>query len=434
MKTMNDVPSIIVGYAKVPDIGHAFLRYWHAPWIQEDIFCFRPVAGFQYWLETYVGLHYGFIVNAWFGYLLLVTIIWLCSLVTYRLTSSPLLAVIGCLFGVCSRFYNDGQPGYFLAWYPIHQDLLMMVALMTALVAFDHWLTSASRASLGIMWLAFAFGCLTKEHVFAFPFMAASLAAVRPLGGGVTKRSAFVQVALTTLFVAGLVAVRHIMYTAPRDPHFRAGVIFHKPLMFMYHEIGLEVLTGDGGVFALAVVLAAALWVGLYLRRHRINSLVIRYGVVLPCVLAVGGISQWLVTGSPIMTVFRLMEVSRTGTEMVDCLALLYTIVLVIKYRRVSGVSRAWLLLFFSYLPVISFIGWHYTMPAALFRSIYWPIIGQAAIVDLRGAMQHLPQGLVAAWHRLAEATNSAGFIAELERPTSPKSVSDGLIASADAS
>lgn len=414
MLTMNDVPSIVEGYHKVPDIGHAFVRYWTAPWIQYSIYCFRPVSGFLYWLETDIGFKHGFIWDAWFGYGLYAVSVWLCSLITYRFTRSPLLTVVGAVFAVGIRLYNGGQPDMWLAWYPIHQDLLMMVFILAAVVSFDHWLETESKTSLAITWVAFAVGCLTKEYLFAFPFMAATMAMLRPRSSTLSKRDAVVQVALFVATVLVLIVVRHIMYVHPRDPHFRKAVILHKPLMFMYSEIGLTVLTGDYGIVTLAAVTMLEAGVLLMLRHRGVRfNMLTRYAVVLPICLGLFALTQWLAAGSALISLFRMLEVGRSVDEYVTACCLIYTMILAWKYRRASWVSTVWMLVFFSYLPVISFIGWHYTMPGALFRSIYWPIIFQAAMVDVSGGMAKLPEPIRAGWDKLYAAVGGPKLAAE---------------------
>src|SRR5689334_10476907 len=69
---MNDVPSIIDGYNRAPSLLTDSLRWWHGTWIQEGIGAFRPISSYQYWIETWVGLHWGFYLVSWMGMALLI--------------------------------------------------------------------------------------------------------------------------------------------------------------------------------------------------------------------------------------------------------------------------------------------------------------------------------------------------------------------------
>jgi hypothetical protein len=271
MMTMNDVSSIMVGYHRVPDFAHALMAYWHAPWIQEGINCFRPISGVQYWVETYVGLHWGFLWDAWIGgYALFAISAWLCAMIAYRLTGSVLLTIFAAVMACGVRFYNCAQPPLWLAWYPMHQDLLMVVFILGAVLAFDYWLASGFWPALAATWCLFVLGCLTKEYVYAFPFMAVSLAVYRPAGRALTRSSRLLQPSLFSNFVALLLLVRMHMYAVPRDPHFREQVILHKPAMFMYSKLALDTITANWGPIILAVFLVVV-WEALCClsRRHR---------------------------------------------------------------------------------------------------------------------------------------------------------------------
>ena len=407
MIMMNDVKSIVAGYHRTPSLAGALTAYWpsgvvfgaqartashgkypiaieHKPWIQEDIYCFRPVSGLQYWVETWIGLNHGFLWNAWiFGLGLFALSSWLCGLIVYRFTQSDLLALMGVVMACGVRFYNACQPDYWLAWYPMHQDLLMAVFLLGAVLTFDTWLGSGRRGTLALTWALFILGCLTKEHAFAFPFMAVSLALTRPAARGPRRAPALVQGALFTGFVGLLVVIRKLMYVVPRDPHFRAAVIFHKPGMFMYSSLAIDLITRTLLPPLLAVVLvgfAIAVW---KLRPRAVFAI--------PALLAGLCAASLIATGSVAIGLWEVIDTPVTLNKIVTDSALVSTILLAVVCWRRHAVAASWLLLFWSYLPVISFIGWHYAFPGGLFRAIYWPVMLQAALAlclawDIRAA------------------------------------------------
>ncbi|MDR3710605.1 MAG: hypothetical protein P4L33_20075 [Capsulimonadaceae bacterium] len=380
---MNDVQSIVAGYHRSPALAQALTAYWHAPWIQSDIHVLRPVSGFQYWLETYVGLHAGFIWDAWLGYVLFVVCVWLCGMIAYRFTDSVPLAVGGVVMAAGVKFYNACQPDLWLAWYPMHQDLLMMVFLLGTILAFDYWLTTGRSGVLGTMWALFVIGCLTKENVFAFPFVATSLTLTRAGGSGARRKPALIHSALTALFVFALLVIRRLMYAQPREPHFRRAVLLHKPAMFMYSNLAIDVITYNFFPVLLGALIVGLAWGAWHVRQRRIDLGVWgRIFFVTPAVIGLVLLVAWITTGSADVALWQLVDTSIERDKVVLDVMLLSTIALVVVNWKRHAVAAAWLLLFWSYLPVISFIGWHYAFPGGLFRAIYWPVLAQAALAN----------------------------------------------------
>jgi hypothetical protein len=61
-----------------------------------------------------------------------------------------------------------------------------------------------------------------------------------------------------------------------------------------------------------------------------------------------------------------------------------FTLILTVFWWRSSEpIALAWFFLFLCYLPVLSFIGWHYTFPAGMMRGIYWAAMIRLAALEL---------------------------------------------------
>lgn len=391
---MNDVPDIMKGYHRVPTLAAALTAYWHAPWIQKPIYCFRPISGFQYWVETYVGLHFGFLWDAWIGGFALFAIsVWLCAMIAYRFTGSASLTVFAALMACWVRSYNVCQPNMWLAWYPMHQDLLMMVFILGAVLSFDAWISNGSRGALIATWVLFVLGCLTKEYLYAFPFMAASLILVRPAYSWGVRKARLLQPALFALFVLGLLILRKTMYAHPRNPNFRKDVILHKPFMFMYNNLASDVIIANWAPVIFAAVLVAVVCGVFYVRRRQLSLgwLGRRPYVIVAAVIALLFVLLQVACGSFAVPVVQLFTIQIMQMKCATNVALLASILVTIRNWNRGAMAAAWLLLFWSYLPVISFIGWHYTFPGGLFRSFFWAVWAQAFAGQLLADFPRIP-------------------------------------------
>jgi len=59
---------------------------------------------------------------------------------------------------------------------------------------------------------------------------------------------------------------------------------------------------------------------------------------------------------------------------------------LVWKYRRQEPTLAALVILMAIYLPIFTYLGWHYTLTGAFIRgAIWWPIVFKLALCDARG-------------------------------------------------
>jgi len=102
-----------------------------------------------------------------------------------------------------------------------------------------------------------------------------------------------------------------------------------------------------------------------------------------------------LVTGSVAIPFMELLEIQVMQTKLVLDAVFIFTIVVTIRNWNRGSMAVAWLMLFWSYLPVISFIGWHYAFPGGLFRSIYWAVWIQALAVQILEDFPRLPPWLL---------------------------------------
>ena len=387
---MNDVNEIIAGYHRSPTISIAFHTYLSKPWIQINTYCFRPIAGCQYWVETYIGLHYGFLWDALFGFALYVCCCVLAGLIAYRLTQSKLASLISAALCCFCRLYNAGSPDYWLAWYPVHQDILMIASLLGAVYAFDVWFERQTMGLLLAAWACFLFGSLTKEYVYVFPLYMGVIALFRPAATWQRRLSAIQQSVLALGVVGGLMTYRQCLFVHPRDPHFfRAGVVLHKPLLFMYNVFGRRLIAHDSWFVGLSLIVTALIGLGIFLhaRRSRVRlGLLGKPYIWAPITIALIAGYFWLTLGSPLTGFWFIFDESETARSDLFAMAcLLYTMALVVKYWRLPGTIPAYLFLFLSYLPVISYTGWHYTLPGAIMRGPYWGVLSQLFWRDTAG-------------------------------------------------
>jgi hypothetical protein len=347
----------------------------------------------QYWIETYVGLHKGFLWDAWVGgYGLFVVAAWLCAMISYRLTRSVTLTVFAAVLACGVRFYNACQPDMWLAWYPMHQDLLMMVFILGAVLAFDYWIESGSRPALAATWCMFVLGCLTKEYLYAFPFMAVSLVLMRPAVSELEKRRHLIQPALFAMFVGLLLRLRKHMYLHPRDPHFRKAVILHKPGMFMYSNLAADVITANWAPIVFASVLIGIVCAFVYIQTRKVNTGWLgKIYILIPAAIALIFLLLQIMTGSFVVPLYQLLEIPIMQVKTAQDVALIFTIVVTIRNWKRGSIAAGWLMLLWSYFPVISFIGWHYAFPGGLFRSIYWAVWVQVLAAQIFEDFPKLP-------------------------------------------
>ena len=75
---MNDVTAIVGGYRLAPNLELDGLAWWHGPWIQQSVQVLRPLSYYMLWIETAIGLRWGFFWVGCIGVMLLVANCLLC--------------------------------------------------------------------------------------------------------------------------------------------------------------------------------------------------------------------------------------------------------------------------------------------------------------------------------------------------------------------
>ena len=389
MLQMNDVKSILAGYYMTPHLLHDSLRWWHGPWIQQGIYSLRPVSAYLYWSECWIGLHWGFLADAWLGYALYIVNCLLGTALAWRLTRSWPCTLLAALLTTLVQPFNIPQPTLWLAWFPVHQDLLMNAFLLAALVSFDRWFLSGKRRSLLWSWAFFILACLSKEHAYLFPMFAATGAAFRrpPV---LRRLAGFAQAAAMLLTVALLWVYRSAVIQHPRNP--TAGIVpqLHALLTDTYGVMGMYLLTGTYWLPGLAALLLALAVGAVHLRRARWSGTLwgrrlARPSVILVSVVAVLWLYLLLTVGSPAQGFWFFADGaygSSHAQTLVTMLVMLYGIFLLWKYRRLEDTAAAFVFLALSYVPVLGFIGWHYTLPAWFVRVGYDVLIVKLVWLD----------------------------------------------------
>jgi len=402
------------GYRLVPNLLTDSGGWWHGAWIQADIHAFRPLSAYLFWLETWLGLKAGFFWVGCLGVLLLLVNSWLAAALTWRFTQSRPATYLAAVLAVALRFHNwsGGTPAYWLVWYPIHQELLMNALMMGAAVSLDVWVEKAQPKYLASAWICFVVGFLTKEHVYIFPAMAFFIAVRRREVTAVGTKRALVQVAMMFLVVAITWVYRAAVVVNPRNPEMRWVYFYKKPWLYLFFPYYPFMLTGQFWFAGLALLLFSS--VGAIIRWNRsvwrtwlhkplmpVAVFLVWSGVVaLYCQLAYGSFFEM------VWYLFDTANQMIRFQQLLMMLSVLYSLWLVWKYRLKYPTAVAFFLLALSYTPVISYLGWHYTVPAWFMRSAYWAIVGQLAWIDLSPLLLHLLRkvpnrfvlGLVSRW------------------------------------
>ncbi|PIU89084.1 MAG: hypothetical protein COS65_29270 [Armatimonadetes bacterium CG06_land_8_20_14_3_00_66_21] len=233
------------------------LKWWHGAWIQYGIPTFRPLSSYLYWTECWVGFHWGFLWPALFGFCLFVGNCLLASALALRLTKLPVCAVLAGVLAAHVRFHNVGQPDFWLAWFPVHQELLMNGLMLGALVCFDVWFERAETKYLGWSWVLFVVGCLVKEQVYVFPAFAGAVVLCRRRNAKVTLRDGLLQAGGMLLLTCAFFAYRAAIIEHVRNPSLKPIQFVSKPLTFLFPTFGRYLLTREWWLPGLATLLVA---------------------------------------------------------------------------------------------------------------------------------------------------------------------------------
>lgn len=387
----NDILPILAGYYRTPNLLVDGLRWWHGTWIQGGIYAYRPLSAYLYWIECWIGLHWGFVWSGWLGFALFVVNCMLCGALAWRLTTSRICAVIAAVIATRIRFFNAGQQDLWLIWFPGHQELLMHALLLGALLSFDIWQEHAETKYLGASWLLFAAGCMAKEHVYIFPLFALVIVLARRRLAQVKWQYGLAQCLLLLLSVLLLWLYRASIIAHPRNPHPIPVQFVRKSLLFMYTSAARYLITGQFSFPGLVLLLFILAGLAIKLRHYGFSSnekftWLAKPSVGLPVALLIVLIYFNLVRW-PVMEAFWFLfdqpfshAVPRDALDMwIYC----YSIWLLWKYRKTESTAASWCFLFFSYLPVMTYIGWHYTLPGSFIRSVYWAYFLKLVWLDL---------------------------------------------------
>lgn len=380
MLQRNDIPSILSGYHHTPNLFVDGLRWWHGTWIQDGIYAYRPLSAYLYWIECWIGLHWGFVWSGWLGFALFVVNCMLCGALAWRLTTSRICAVSAAIIATRMRFFNAGQQDLWLIWFPGHQELLMHALLLGALLCFDIWQERNETKYLVASWLLFGAGCMAKEHVYIFPLFALTVVLTRRRLARVKWQYGLAQCLLMLLSVLLLWIYRAAIIAHPRNPHLIPVQFVRKSLLFMYTSAARYLITGQAYVPGLILLLFVLMALAIKLRHYgfrkneKITWLAKPY-VGLPVALLIVVVYLTLVRW-PITDAFWFFcdkpFKQHVPEDTLDMWIYCYSVWLLWKYRKTEATAAIWCFLFLSYVPVLTYIGWHYTIPGSFIRSVYW--------------------------------------------------------------
>jgi hypothetical protein len=392
---MNDVPAILAGVAKVPNLLFDSGSWWTGTWVQQGISAYRPLASYLYWLESRIGLQWGFVWVGWLGVLLLTANALASGILAWRLTQSKSCVWLAAVLSVALRFFNwaGTTPDYWLAWYPVHQELLMNLWLMAAIISFDVWNETAKHGYLAGAWVWFLLGIFTKEHVYIFPAFALAIVQFRRRYGEtpakISWRTGMVQVVLMFTVVFALWAYRASILIDPRNPHLRRIHFLRKPWLYIFYPFYRHILTGQFWFPGLAALLFA--WGGVLLRWRATvaGQIFLRRafaGTILTVVSVALVVAYCSITFSVEEAFWYLCEPALKGWHLLELPVMIftfYTIWLLLKYRKQQPTALAFTFLVLAYVPVLTYLGWHYTVASWFVRSAYWALVAKLVWIDL---------------------------------------------------
>lgn len=417
MLKMNDVGSILTGYHEVPNLLVDGIKWWHGEWIQDGIPAFRPVSSYLYWCESHLGLTYGFWWVSWIGLLLLGANCILSAVLAWQFTGSKVLALGAGILATTVRFHNPGHPDIWLAWYPVHQDLMMNALMLGAIASFYQWFQTAEKKWLPMCWVLYVLGILAKEHVYIFPLLAGVIVLLGwyRKSGKVPLKTAFAQVAMMLGFVIALSLYRAAVIEHPRNPSLKWNQFIYKPVIFLFphfsgylfQRILLEngkhqdiFMSKDSWMPGLSLILFLGISGAVIFRKKYGNywwtSLPVMSGVIFllvtvflgifgPVVDTPGAINtpdQKILTA--VMTIIDHPFAKEGLRNTIWMTATFYFLLLLWKYRKQEPSLECFALLYLAHLPVLDYIGWHYTTPAWFVWSVYWMVVWKLVWLNIK--------------------------------------------------
>ena len=387
----NDVASIVGGFHKTPHFWSDCWSWWRGPWIQSGIPVFRPLSSMMLWWECYVGLNYGFIYVAWWGIFLFVVANALTMSIAWRATKSWVCVGLSATLMPLLRFWNwaGTTPDSWAAWMPVHHDLLMIIGLLAALWQWMWWLESGRRRHLIGCWLALVAGALSKEYVYIFPLIALIWGLGAPAEPVARARMLRVFAGMSA-FVMALFLYRHAVLPDPYNPPPLKWVHIEKrPFLYWFGPFYPFVLTEMWWAVAqaVAILVVSGLWLRAWKNKSGIWPTFPTFAAILAS-LALPFLVAWPLGISPIDNLWYFIDVKNLD-RLGQSVAMIFTtwaLWLVWKYRRAAPTLAALFILMAIYLPVFTYLGWHYTLTGAFVRgAIWWPIIMNLAARDVAG-------------------------------------------------
>ena len=398
LRTMNDVPSIWRGFNKTPNLWRDGLGWWHGPWIQEGISAYRPISSYLLWMETSVGFRFGFIWVARFGLVLLAINGALCCALAWVFTRAKLPTLTAALLAPAPLFWlMRGADSSWLAWYPVHHDLWMIGCLLAALLSWTLWLENGSPRALIATGAAFLVGVLSKEFLYIFPAMALWVALFYARRT-VSLKVALWQVAALFVAVGALFLLRSVLLSgAYNPPPLKPNHFLRRPYLYWFPAFYKYVLTGEWFLPLLGLWCAVFPWL-----RRRLPLPQARwtpYFSVLSWLAGVLLISTFTVGITD--GFWYLAELKYGATRLSDWVQLMATYVflfLIFKHRRTQPTLAITSVFLLSYVPVWTYLGWHYTLAGWFVRAaLWWPLFVHLLQIELAPSFKILEKTLQSA-------------------------------------
>ncbi len=391
----NDVADIVDGFHQMPHFWSDFGRWWHGPWIESGVQVFRPISSMMLWWECAIGLSYGFTYIAWWGVFLFAVASGLSVCIAWRITKSWISSGVAATLLPLLRFWNwaGTTPDSWAAWMPVHHDLLMIIGLLAAFLAFDWWLETGDRRALIGCWAAFIVGTLSKEYVYIFPL----IALLWGLGVSAIEREKTIThaqilrvVGSIFAFTVALFVYRWAVLPAPYNPPpLRWIHIIRRPLLYWFGPFYPYVLPGIWWFVAQAItmLILVGVWLRAWKHKARVWPTLPTFAAILATII-LPFLVGWPLGNSPAEAFWYFADISGTARigQLLAMILTAWTLWLVFKYRRQSPSVAALLILMAIYLPVFTYLGWHYTLTGAFIRgAIWWPVIVNLAMRDIAG-------------------------------------------------
>lgn len=259
----------------------------------------------------------------------------------------------------------------------------MNILLMGALVNFDVWQETAERRYIAGTWALYLLGAFAKEHVYIFPAIALAVAYFRRRDSKIDFRLALIHCALMFAFVFALWAYRAAIIADPRNPELKPVHLKKKPWLYLAYPFYKHVLAAEYWLPGLSVCLMI-LGSGLLILRRSRHAVMLRrpyvvLGVVMMCALFIAAYCA-LTYGSIFDAIWYLFDPANGASrawQLLHMMSTIYAFWLLWKYRKTQPTALAFTFLVLSYVPVTTYLGWHYTVAAWFVRCAYWALVAK---------------------------------------------------------